>query len=391
MYFQIFDAKRECKNVLSNGVVENSLKSNMTHTWSFSPHLRNKKVYYAEIWSRGMSLNDACPEYLKNEWQALNLKSKAFIKSIKISKVDLNHNCLFELLPRHFLIDFYSVKNKITEHVFNTTEKPLNYYFLSDLCQFLYDISQKNLNLNFDNLEWSDKKTRDAFNKIKNVKNKIDYSPWITATGRLSTKPNSFPILNLNKELRSCIEPTNDLFIELDYNAAEIRVLFALLEQEQPANDLHEWIGENIFDGKYKREQVKKKVFSWLYNPKAKNKKLNEFLCRQDVLDKYYNGQFVETPYDRRIEVDQERALNYVIQSTASDLFLTSAMKIDKMLQEKKSFVAFCVHDSLVLDVSIEDKAMLNNLAEQFSKTKLGDFKTNISIGKNYGSMKRVK
>ena len=66
-------------------------------------------------------------------------------------------------------------------------------------------------------------------------------------------------------------------------------------------------------------------------------------------------------------------------------------MKIDKMLQEKKSFVAFCVHDSLVLDVSIEDKAMLNNLAEQFSKTKLGDFKTNISIGKNYGSMKRVK
>ena len=168
-------------------------------------------------------------------------------------------------------------------------------------------------------------------------------------------------------------------------------MLFALLERDQPSNDLHEWIGEHIFNGKYERDQVKKKVFSWLYNPKAKNKKLNEFLCRQDVLDKYYDGQFVETPYDRRIEVDQERALNYVIQSTASDLFLTSAMKIDKMLQEKKSFVAFCVHDSLVLDVSIEDKAMLNNLAEQFSKTKLGDFKTNISIGKNYGSMKRVK
>ena len=34
---------------------------------------------------------------------------------------------------------------------------------------------------------------------------------------------------------------------------------------------------------------------------------------------------------------------------------------------------------------------MLNNLAEQFSKTKFGDFKTNISIGKNYGSMKPKK
>ena len=333
----------------------------------------------------------ACPEDLKEDWIALTLKTKAFMKSMQTSKINLNDNCIFELLPDFFLIDFYSMKNKITEHIFDTVQKPSNYDFLSELYQFLYEISQRDLKLNFDNLQWSDKKTRDAFNKVRNTKNKIEYSPWVTATGRLSTKPNSFPILNLNKELRSYIEPTNDLFIELDYNAAELRVLFALLERDQPSSDLHEWIGEHIFNGKYERDQVKKKVFSWLYNPKAKNKKLNEFLCRQDVLDKYYDGRFVETPYDRCIEVDQERALNYVIQSTASDLFLTSAMKVDKMLQERKSFVAFCVHDSLVLDVSIEDKAMLNNLAEQFSKTKLGDFKTNISIGKNYGSMKRVK
>ena len=391
MYFQIFDAKKQCKSVLANGVIRDDLSKDMTHTWSYSPHLRDKNIHYAEVWSKGLTLDDACPEELKEEWLALTSKTKAFMKSMQTSKINLNDNCIFELLPDFFLVDFYSMKNKITEHIFDTMQKPSNYDFLSELYQFLYEISQRDLKLNFDNLQWSDKKTRDAFNKVRNAKNKIQYSPWVTATGRLSTKPNSFPILNLNKELRSYIEPTNDLFVELDYNAAELRVLFALLERDQPSNDLHEWIGEHIFNGKYERDQVKKKVFSWLYNPKAKNKKLNEFLCRQDVLDKYYDGQFVETPYNRRIEVDQERALNYVIQSTASDLFLTSAMKIDKMLQEKKSFVAFCVHDSLVLDVSIEDKAMLNNLAEQFSKTKLGDFKTNISVGKNYGSMKRVK
>ena len=255
----------------------------------------------------------------------------------------------------------------------------------------LYEISQNQLNLNFDNLDWADEKTRNSFNKINQTKKNISYSPWVSATGRLSTKPNSFPILNLNKQLRACIEPQNDLFVELDYNAAELRVLFALLNQEQPEGDVHNWISKNIFFDKFSREETKKKVFSWLYNPKAKNKKLNSFLNRDKILSEYYKNGLVHTPYGRKIVIDESRAVNYTIQSTASDLFLSSAIKINKMLEDKQSNIAFCIHDSLILDMSRRDRKLLEDIITIFSKTKFGTFKTNVSIGKNFGSMRKIR
>ena len=197
--------------------------------------------------------------------------------------------------------------------------------------------------------------------------------------------------MTLNKELRPVITATNDCLLELDLNAAEIRVLMHLLGQEQPREDIHNWISKNIFDDKYSREQSKKKVFAWLYNPKAKNKKLNKYLNRDALYDKYYKDGFVETPFGRRIKVTEDKAINYLVQSTTSDLFLTSAMKIDKMLKDKKSNVYFCIHDSLVLDYSTEDQAIVEQVVHEFSNTKFGFFNTNLSMGTNFGKMRKLK
>ena len=391
MYFQVLDSKKECNNVFYEGGLVDIKTEAMTHTWSYSPHYQNTKPYFADIWSLGLSLNAACPEQLKADWKEINLKARRFLKTLQTSKIDLNHNCLFDLLPESFLIDFYSLRNGITKHIFENLEKPKNYDFLTDLCEMIYGISRRELNVSFDNLNWADDKTREAFGKIKEARRNIEYTPWVTATGRLSTKPHSFPILNLNKQLRAYLVPENDLFVELDYNAAELRVLFALLDQPQPADDVHSWIAENLFLNKLSRDETKKKVFSWLYNPKARNKKLNDFLARDKILNKYYIDGAAHTPYNRAIAVDEARAVNYTIQSTASDLFLTSAIKINKMLKNKQSHVAFCVHDSLVLDMSYGDKSLLDELISVFSETKFGEFKVNVSIGKNFGSMKRVK
>jgi hypothetical protein len=391
LYFQVLDSKKECNNVFYEGGLVDIKTEAMTHTWSYSPHYQNTKPYFADIWSLGLSLDAACPEQLKADWKEINLKARCFLKTLQTSKIDLNHNCLFDLLPESFLIDFYSLRNGITKHIFENLEKPKNYDFLTDLCEMIYGISQRELNVSFDNLNWADDKTREAFGKIKEARRNIEYTPWVTATGRLSTKPHSFPILNLNKQLRAYLVPENDLFVELDYNAAELRVLFALLDQPQPPDDVHSWIAENLFLNKFSRDETKKKVFSWLYNPKARNKKLNDFLARDKILNKYYIDGAAHTPYNRVIPVDEARAVNYTIQSTASDLFLTSAIKINKMLKNKQSHVAFCVHDSLVLDMSHGDKSLLDELISVFSETKFGEFKVNVSIGKNFGSMKRIK
>ena len=48
------------------------------------------------------------------------------------------------------------------------------------------------------------------------------YDVWGSVTGRLTTKPDSFPILTLNKGFRSLIAPNNDLFVELDANDKQL-------------------------------------------------------------------------------------------------------------------------------------------------------------------------
>ena len=212
----------------------------------------------------------------------------------------------------------------------------------------------------------------------------------MTATGRLTTTQNSFPILTLNKELRHVLTPCNDLFMELDYNSAELRTFFGLSGQDQPAEDIHAWINSSVFNDKYTREECKKKVFAWLYNPKAKNAKLNKYLDRDSLLNKFYIDGHVETPYQRKLSVCHEKALNYLIQSTASDLFLTSVLKVSEILKNRKSFISFCIHDSLIIDFHKSDRPLADEILKIFSTTKFGDFKINLNIGNNFGNMKKI-
>jgi hypothetical protein len=392
LFFQILDEKKECGAIFfNNNLVDIFKPGEMTHTWSFSPHIKSLSIEYANIWSGGATLDQVCPEEIKEEWKRINNRAKSFLASFELAKINLGDNCLYDLLPENFLLEFYDLKNQITKSVFEKFERPKNYDFLVDLVCFLHGIKARKLNLKFENLKFTDQKVRNSFGKIKEIPPYIHYNPWNTATGRLATMPNSFPILNLNKELRSAICPNNDLFIEFDYNAAELRVLFALLKQDQPKEDVHMWVSKNIFESKYDRDTTKKKVFAWLYNPKAKNKKLNSYLNREKILENFYKNGHVATPFGREIAVEEEKAVNYMIQSTTSDLFLTSAIKIDKILKNKKSKIAFCVHDSLVIDFAKEEKNLISELAKIFSQTKFGILKTNMSIGKNYGSMGKIQ
>ena len=59
-------------------------------------------------------------------------------------------------------------------------------------------------------------------------------------------------------------------------------------------------------------------------------------------------------------------------------------------LDNKKSKIAFCVHDSLVIDVAKGEKDLISELVKIFSQTKFGILKTNLSMGKNFGNMRKI-
>ena len=65
-------------------------------------------------------------------------------------------------------------------------------------------------------------------------------------------------------------------------------------------------------------------------------------------------------------------------------------LKVDKLLKNMDSFVAFPVHDSVVIDLKDSEKKLLPDLIRQISDTPYGTFPVRVKIGSDYGNMKKV-
>ena len=160
--------------------------------------------------------------------------------------------------------------------------------------------------------------------------------------------------------------------------------------EDQPQQDIHDWNMSNIFPQINDREAAKKRVFSWLYNPIAEDKDLERFYNRSLVLKKHWDGNKITNPFGRQIEADAKHALNYIIQSTTSDLFLRRILELAKLLESKKSFISFLIHDSVVIDLDKSEKHLIQEIADTFAKTDFSKFLVNMKAGKNYGEMKEI-
>tara|TARA_R100001591_G_scaffold12151_1_gene18352 strand:+ start:138 stop:728 length:591 start_codon:yes stop_codon:yes gene_type:complete len=195
----------------------------------------------------------------------------------------------------------------------------------------------------------------------------------------------------MDKEFRNIIEPKNDYFVELDFNAAELRTLLSLQGREQPLEDMHEWNMENVFTDNVTRDEAKKRIFAWLYNPESYDAACEHAYDRQSILRKHYSNGRVRTVFGKTIESQDRTALNYIIQSTCAENVLRQMIKLSNYLEGCKSHVAFPIHDSVVLDFSIEDKERLGEIVDLFANTELGKFKVNVSVGTNFGNLKKLE
>jgi hypothetical protein len=397
--FQTLDTKGECVGFYRDGeVIYNKIIEGLDKTWNYTSILRGKDIQYAQIYAGGKSLDECCPEDMKQEWERVNKKLKSFINSFIESKVSLKENCIFDLTPERYLKEYYDAKSRICERVFATYEKPQEYEFYKRFTELSADIGSRNLQLN---RSWLSEKLYDIqskklWDKINSGQTSIEYNMFGSVTGRLTVTDSSFPILNLNKNLRSVIQPTNDWLVELDLNAAELRTAVALLNKKQIAGDMHEWSVKNIFNNELNRTDAKLTATSWLYNSHSKlaikyDKELDAFYNKEALKNAYWVDGVVDTPFHRHIPADDHHAISYLNQSTLIDLFHRQIIKVDDALKNKKSFVAFMVHDCVVLDLANEEKEMLPELIRTLSDTRWGEFPVNVKIGTDYGNMKKIK
>jgi len=394
MLFQILDDKKDCLGIYAGDkFYYGSLRESFSKTWDWSPHLDNKDYNYARIYCGGQTLDQICPENLKDRYEIYKEKIGSFIKAISIAKIHIDDICLFDLIPERHLLHWCQIKNEICEHVFSNYKRPANHKFLSDLSQMVYEISQQPVKINESKLYFyskEDYKAKTLWDKFKGQNSYICYNIWGTKTGRLSTKENTFPILNLKKQIADVVVPTNNMFVQLDFNGAEIRTLLSLSGKPQPQEDIHNWNVENVYRGIGTRNKAKQRFFAWLYNPNSQDYLTNRFYDREMVLEKYYYDGKVHTPMGRVIESDDFHALNYLLQSASSDNCLKQAIKINKFLKGSKSFIHSIVHDSITIDLHRDDKNMVSQIQEIFEDTELGIFPSSMYFSKNYRDMEKV-
>jgi len=391
--FQALDDKHECVGVYADGKLWfEDTPDDLTQSWKYSGTFTDKDVEYAWIYCGGKSLDEACPEHLSEQWERVQRKMRAYMKSFDIGKIDFDDHCFFDLVPHDFLMEFCEVKNRITEHIFETHERPENYDYMNAAEKLLFKIKYTDLKLsNIDGRSlFLSTHLRVPAQQLLKGPSRINYNLFGTITGRLSTHPKSFPILTMRKELRKLIKPHNDWFISLDYNGAELRTLLALSGQEQPEGDIHEWNIKNIFkDPQMPRDEAKTMFFAWFYNPDSDHIQTN-YYDREKVLAKYYDGDYISTIFGRHIRVSDWKAFNYLIQSTAADLVIDRALAIEKLLENRKSSISHIVHDEIVIDFALEDRDLLHEIKNTFATNRLDTFVVNMSAGQNYYDLEKL-
>jgi len=393
MNFQILDDKVECFGVYSNGkFTYDRIPDNVTGTWQWDKRFGNRDIRYASIYSGGESISKAAPEHLRPRFEKRESKIRSFINSALNAKIKLSELCLFEVIPEQHLMHYCEIKNEICEWIFENNQQPQNHGFMVDLHQMANDISRNPILVDQNALRKASKtdlKANALLNSLGGKNKPICYDVWGSKTGRLTTKQGSFPIMNLKKEIANCVVPKNHVFVQFDLNGAEIRTFISLSTDTHPSVDIHTWNMENVLENVTERNKAKKKFLAWFYNPHS-DVVQSEHYDRNLLLNKYYNGNMVSTPFGREIEADDFHALNYLLQSSSSDNCMTQCIKINKFLTNNKSFVHSVVHDSITIDLDFADRNLLPQIQELFEDTQLGWFKSSVQVGHNLRDLREI-
>ena len=81
MLFQTLDDKEECVAIYADGKILQELPGELSRTWGYSAFLQDEPIEYAKIYCGGKTLDKVCPDYIKEDWDKINNRMKAYHRS----------------------------------------------------------------------------------------------------------------------------------------------------------------------------------------------------------------------------------------------------------------------------------------------------------------------
>lgn len=231
----------------------------------------------------------------------------------------------------------------------------------------------------------------DEFNKLfkprnplyNTIDNKVltSYNLY-NATSRPTNAFNSvnFAAIPKTEQHRKCFHPTNDYFVEFDFDGYHLRLLSEQIGYELTDESAHKQLAkqyfnkEQITDEEY--NQAKQINFHAIY---GKIPEKYAFLDVFEKIDGFIKGLWTEYETNGRVlapisnkpftkalkNMNPQKLMNYIMQSLETSRNILILKEVLRYLQDKKTKVVLYTYDALLFDYNKEDgKKTLEKLQE---------------------------
>lgn len=233
--------------------------------------------------------------------------------------------------------------------------------------------------------------------KTRSIEGKKIYTNYnlYNITSRPTNAFNGINFLALNKENRSrtAFTPTNDIFVEFDFDGYHLRLIANMLGIALPVGEsIHVVLGKYYFNKEEltaeEYQESKKITFRQLYNGIELEYKHIEFYSQVDKFiqtawSRYREQGYLELPNGRKIKVENptpQKLFNYYVQCLETINNVKKLIALKELFKEKGSRVVLVVYDSILIDYCVED----NFLKEVKGILEEGGYRVKAQKGYNY-------
>jgi hypothetical protein len=291
---------------------------------------------------------------------------------IPISKHYEEQESIFDMvLP---VIKKYNENDEI--YKFNNEQSPVVFY----------DIEKNGLKLNKQNFitHYTESLNYPEFN-ISQGKIFTQYNLY-TTTSRPSNRYNgiNFAALNKTDNERICYEPSNDIFVEMDFSGYHPRLIGELINYPLTADNIYESLNvgkeemfQNLYGGirkEYRDKPFFKEAASYIDNVW---KLINED-GKIHTVNKTFRLEDIENPNPTKL-------FNYIIQSYETSTNVQILMDINKLLKHRETKLVLYTYDALLFDFSKSDGPEILKLIEKIMR-----YPVKTKYGSNYKDIKAL-
>jgi hypothetical protein len=213
-----------------------------------------------------------------------------------------------------------------------------------------------------------------------------------TTTTRPSNTFNGTNYAALNKDNgeRECYRPSNDTFIEMDFQGYHPRLIGEMVEWHFPKDkNTYEMLGQLLG---VTQQEAKELTFKQLYGgvwadyvDKPFFKQVNMFI--DDMWDEYqYSKSYstVNKTFTPDSDVTRNKLFNYIVQSTETSTNVELLELVLKYLEDKKTKLVLYTYDAFLFDYAKEDGNILQDIIN------ILEYPVSVKQGNTYHGLKKI-